>query len=110
MTNTLTSKFNITSELILIRSIEDRSDKHIKRMRITFTNGLILSIIQWEHTYGGHQSLFEIAIIDSEGHWCPELYDEDDQGDDILGYCSVEKVKHYINKIGKHDPSIKGIS
>jgi len=83
-----------------IESIVDMSDEITKRMRVEFKNGHQLSIIYGLCTYGVDSGLFEIAIFDKVGEFDGSLFDEEDKGDDVLGYCDKEKVEHYVNKIG----------
>lgn len=91
-----------------IASVEDNSDSLFRRVAITFKNGLGLSIIQGEYSYGGPQGLFEIAPKNKEGELDGSLFDEEDQGEDVLGHCTVEQLNHYINKIGNINTT-KGI-
>lgn len=83
-----------------IKSIKDKSDKFVKRIRICFKNNFELSIIKGMDTYGSKQNLFEIAIFNPNGDYCPELFEDvNDRNDDVLGYQSEEEVIMYINKI-----------
>lgn len=85
-----------------IVKIENRSDPYISRLRIYFKNGFQLSVIQGAYTYGSESNLFEIAIMDWYGEMSNLLWDEeDDTGDTVCGYCSVEKVQHYIKKVSQ---------
>jgi hypothetical protein len=87
----------------LIVEVKDNSDNFLKRLRVSFDNEYALSIIKGRYSYGGPEGLFEIAIIDlKKGGFAPHLFDECDQGDDVLGHCSVECVNHYIEKIANH--------
>lgn len=85
----------------LIQKTEDFSDSLTARLRITFTNGYALSVIKGEFTYGSDQGLFEIAPLNLEGKLDGSLFDEADQGDDVLGYCTAAQVGHYIEKLSK---------
>ena len=82
-----------------IDRIEDKSCSLMNRVRVYFKNGISLSVIQGEYSHGGDEGLFEIAIFSPDGEMNGDLFDEYDRGDDVLGYCSAEKVKHYINKL-----------
>ena len=85
-----------------IAKIENRSDPYISRLRIYFKNGFQLSVIQGAYTYGSESNLFEIAIMDWYGEMSDLLWDEeDDRGDTVCGFCSVEKVYHYMKKISR---------
>ena len=83
-----------------IDSVEDASDESMKRARVHFKNGYQLSIIQGPSSYGGPEGLYEISPINKAGCLDGDLLDEEDQGDDVCGYCEVDKVDHYIRKIG----------
>lgn len=83
----------------LVAEIEDRSNEIMKRVRITFKNGYGLSIIRGQYSYGDYAGLFEIAPININRELDGSLFDEDDQGDDVLGYCTPEKVTYYISKL-----------
>jgi len=85
-----------------IKGIEDRSDELFTRAHINFKNGKAISIVRGEYSYGGPQGLFEIAIKDmnNDEEWMPEVFDEEDQGDDVLGYLNVDRVHYYIEKVG----------
>ena len=59
-----------------------------------------LSIVKGEHTYGGPEGFYEIAPMTSVGReWAPQWFDVVDQGDDVLGWCTLDRVEYYINKI-----------
>jgi hypothetical protein len=90
-----------------IESVEDRSDENIKRMLITFKNGYKLSIIRGMGTYGAESGLFEIAPMNNSGKFNKSLFDKNDRGDNVLGYCDVKKVELYIYKIGNKIKNIK---
>lgn len=70
-----------------------------KRLFLVFNNGLALSIVQGHFTYGGQEGLYEIAPMTEDCAWAPWLFDEEDKGDDVLGYLPVERVQYYIDKI-----------
>lgn len=82
-----------------IQSVRDNSGPYIKRLRIVFKNGYQLSIVQGEGIYNG-ASTFEIAIFNLEGYLDGSLFDEENQGDNLLDYCDLAKINHYILKIG----------
>jgi len=91
------NKFNFQSDKIY--KIENNSDPFMDRIRVFFKNGYKLSIIWGECAYCD-QGSFEIAILNIDGGFCPHLFEEEDQGDDILGNCSFYKVNSYIENIG----------
>jgi hypothetical protein len=89
------------SILHLISKVEDRSNSMAKRVMITFKNGYSLSVIHGEFTYGASKGLLEIAAINKDGELDGSLFDEENQGDTVLGSCTPEMVNHYIDKIAK---------
>lgn len=89
------------AELDFIESITDKSDTFMKRIRVTFKNGYGLSIIKGFGSYGSRHGLFEIAVFDKDGEMTGELFDAEDHGDTVLSHCDIDKLNHYINKIGK---------
>lgn len=84
----------------IIKNVEDLSDGYTQKVRVYFENGLSLSVIRGKYTYGGSKGLFEIAILDSDGSFRRDMLEPEDQVDDVLGWCSVEKVRLYIRKVG----------
>jgi hypothetical protein len=69
-------------------------------LRLEFSNGYALSVIRGEYTYGGQSGLFEIALVNLENQLDGSLLDEcDDEGDDVKGWCSLETVMYYIDKM-----------
>lgn len=89
------------TKLEFIKSIEGNSDANMKHSIIAFNNGYKLSVIMGEHSYGGDKGLLEIALYNKDGDMDGSLFDEEDQGDNVLGYLSEEKVMYYVNKIGQ---------
>lgn len=83
-----------------IERVTNTSNEHTSRVRIVFKNGYELSVVRGQFTYGGERGLFEIAPINLEGNLDGSLLDEDDQGDDVLGYLTPERVNYYVEKIG----------
>jgi len=85
----------------LIKSIRNNSNEknpsneyYIARVFIEFNNGHNVSVIRGQHTYGGDRGLFEIMPDN------PDVFDEGDRYDTVLGHLSHERVTYYINKIG----------
>lgn len=76
-----------------IKSIQDNSDALFERRFITFSNGLTLSVVIGQYSYGGSDGLYEIMPSDSN------VFDEEDKGDDVLGYLTEERVQYYVNKM-----------
>lgn len=84
---------------ISIDHIENLSDSDMARARIHFKNGYELSVIKGFGSYGSKEGLFEIAIMRKDGEYANELYEEGDS--DVLGFLTLEKVMHYIDKTGR---------
>ena len=84
-----------------IERVENCSEFYCARARVVFKNGYQLSIIRGPFTYGAELGLFEIAIMDSQDQMLAHLWDEEDGEDTVCGYCSAEKVHHYIRKISQ---------
>ena len=82
-----------------ISSFSDLSDAITNHIHIKFKNGYSLGVIQGEYTYGGPEGLFEIGLFDQSGSLDGSLLDEDDQGDDVLGHCTLDTVAHYAKKL-----------
>jgi hypothetical protein len=90
-----------------IESIEDKSETgfpeefkkmEMKRARVHFKNGLALSVIIGESSYGGKRGLFEIMLFDEAKLNLPEWANELTENPD--GFLSESKVIDYIEKIG----------
>lgn len=95
----------VTKEIAhLIASVEDRTNSYMDRVRVIFTNGYSLSIIRGDGSYGGPEGLFEIAPLHPNGESGGDLFDEQDQGDDVLGYCGLERINHYMRKLAYLKP------
>lgn len=95
-------QFNLESEIKdQIERVEDCSDSYCARARVVFKNGYQLSIIRGPFTYGAELGLFEIAIMNSQDQMLAHLWDEEDGEATVCGFCSVEKVHHYIRKISQ---------
>jgi len=63
--------------------------------RIQFENGYGASVVKGPYTYGGNNGLYELAVLDSEGH---VTYDTPITND-VIGYLSVPEVNEYLIKI-----------
>ena len=100
MSHELINILSLKNKPINIKSITDKSDELTDRMRIEFKNGYQLSIIRGYVSYGYKSGLFEIAPFNKNGDMDGNLFDDNDKGDDVLGYCNKEKVEYYVNKIG----------
>ena len=76
-----------------IKKVENNSDSLFDRVYVTFDNGLNLSIIRGQYSYGGSEGLFEIMPSDSN------VFDEEDKGDEVLGWLTEEQVLYYVDKM-----------
>jgi hypothetical protein len=65
--------------------------------RITFENGYGASVVKGEHTYGGKDGLYELAVLDKDGKLC---YDTP-VTDDVEGYLSEDEVTKLMEQIQK---------
>ena len=66
-----------------------------KQCIVQFSNGYGASIVQGEHTYGGKDGLYELAVFGEDGHI---TYDTPIT-DDVLGYLTEQDVEDTLNKI-----------
>ena len=66
-----------------------------KKSRIQFDNGYGASVVSHNFSYGGKQGLYEIAILDNEGHIC---YDTPITND-VVGHLTEEDVTEVLIKI-----------
>ena len=63
--------------------------------RIEFENGYGASIVKGEHTYGGKDGLYELAVLDNNG----ELTYDTPITSDVEGYLSEAQVTDLLIKI-----------
>ena len=63
--------------------------------RIQFDNGYGASVVKTPYTYGGDNGLYELAVLDSEGH----LTYATSVTDDVIGYLRPEDVTDVMAKI-----------
>ena len=63
--------------------------------RIMFDNGYGASVVKHGFSYGGKLGLYELAILDKEGHL---TYDTPITSD-VIGYLTPEEVTNYLIKI-----------
>ena len=63
--------------------------------RITFDNGYGASVVKHEHSYGGDNGLYELAVLDNEGQIC---YDTTITND-VIGYLRPMDVTDVMEKI-----------
>jgi hypothetical protein len=63
--------------------------------RIQFDNGYGASVVKTPYTYGGDKGLYELAVLDSDGH----LTYATPVTDDVIGYLRPEDVTDVLDKI-----------
>lgn len=63
--------------------------------RIQFENGFGASVIRHEHTYGGKDGLYELAVLDTEG----EITYDTSVTDDVVGYLTEDGVTTLLAEI-----------
>jgi len=63
--------------------------------KIMFDNGYGASVIRHEHSYGGKNGLYELAVLDNEG----KLTYDTPVTNDVLGYLSPKEVTDYLIQI-----------
>ena len=63
--------------------------------RITFDNGYGASVVKHEHSYGGDNGLYELAVLDNDGQIC---YDTTITND-VIGYLRPMDVTDVMEKI-----------
>lgn len=63
--------------------------------RIQFDNGYGASVVCSSFTYGGDKGLYELAVLDSDGH----LTYATPITDDVIGYLRPEDVTDVMEKI-----------
>ena len=74
-------------------------------LRVYFENGYGCSVIRHQYSYGGAQGLFEIAVLNSEGHL---VYDTPVM-DDVTGWCTPAMVVGYMRQISELSPEEREI-
>ena len=62
---------------------------------VKFDNGYGASIVKTPHTYGGDKGLYELAVLDSDGH----LTYATPVTDDVIGYLRDIDVTDVMEKI-----------
>ena len=63
--------------------------------KIMFDNGYGASIIRNEHSYGGKNGLYELAVLDNDG----KLTYDTPVTNDVIGYLSPKEVTDYLIQI-----------
>lgn len=63
---------------------------------VDFDNGLSLSVVSGPFLYGDEDAPFEIAAKNADGEIDGSLLMPEDQYEDVLGYCTMERVMEYV--------------
>ena len=63
--------------------------------RIQFENGYGASVVQTPYTYGGDKGLYELAVLDNDGH----LTYETPITNDVIGYLNEDEVTETLKQI-----------
>ena len=75
---------------------KDLPDDRGLQCRIQFENGFGASVIRHEHTYGGKDGLYELAVLDADG----EIhYDNVVANGDVRGYLNEDGVTTLLAEI-----------
>ena len=78
-----------------LKFVEHPSHIEGVQARIQFDNGYGASVVCTPHTYGGDKGLYELAVLDSEGH----LTYATPITNDVIGYLRPEDVTDVLAKI-----------
>ena len=70
-----------------------------KQCIVQFSNGYGASIVQGEHTYGGKDGLYELAVFGKNG----EITYDTPITNDVLGYLSEQEVEKTLSDIKNLD-------
>lgn len=65
-------------------------------LRVAFENGWGVSVIRHQYSYGGREGLFEIGILNEDGHI---EYDNPVNADGVIGWLTAQDVVAYMNVI-----------
>ena len=63
--------------------------------RVMFNNGYGASVVRGEHTYGGKDGLYELAVLDSNG----KLTYDTPVTEDVEGYLNEDDVTKLMEQI-----------
>ena len=92
------SEFNLSDMLAdKIKSIVDRSDSLIKRLKITFKNGYGISIVKGDRFIYCGKDTYEIAPLDKNKEINGDLLNIN--GDDVLGWQTKQDIIEHMTKL-----------
>jgi hypothetical protein len=74
---------------------KDDKQRGLNAARVIFDNGYGASIVTGEHTYGGREGLYELAVLGKDGR----LTYETPITDDVEGYLTPEDVTILMKQI-----------
>jgi len=66
-----------------------------KKARMHFDNGYGVSVVSHNHSYGGRDGLYEVAVLDKDGL----LTYETPVTNDVIGYLSEEDVTDVMKQV-----------
>ncbi len=64
--------------------------------RLYFDNGYGVSVVRGEHTYGGREGLYELAVVDAK---TDEITYDTPITDDVIGYLTEDGVTALMAEI-----------
>jgi hypothetical protein len=74
---------------------KDDKQRGLSAAKIIFDNGYGASVVKGEHTYGGRDGLYELAVLGKDGR----LTYETPITDDVEGYLSEDDVTILMKQI-----------
>ena len=96
MTNELAETLMDASTLTGVEAIEDKSDLHMDRVLVIFSNGLEVSVIRGLGSYGWRSNLFEAAVY--LNHNMSRVLFDDGIDQDVRGWLSLGDVNELLAK------------
>ena len=63
--------------------------------RLRFANGYGVSVVRHDHSYGGPDGLYELAVLGKDG----ELTYTTPITSDVLGWLQPEEVSHWMQQV-----------
>jgi hypothetical protein len=74
---------------------KDDKQRGLSAAKIIFDNGYGASVVKGEHTYGGRDGLYELAVLGKDGR----LTYETPVTDDVEGYLTEDDVTKLLEQI-----------
>ena len=74
---------------------------------VCFDNGYCADFTMSNMSYGGHDGLFEMAIMSYIDHKIGDILYDTPITDDVVGHLSIEECKEYCQKIKELSPRNK---